>query len=840
VFRSLPFQAKGGVSHLKQNIAQVALKAATYAIDRPYSYRIPPALEGRVRPGMRVLVPFGAGNRRTDGVVLRLSEREPEGKIKELLTVLDDEPLLDEQELMLALWMRERFFCTVYEAVRTMLPAGLWFSIRDSWNIAPGVDRETAYEAAGRSENARHLVDMLFANGGSAEIEQIRTAFGTKDPAPAIRLLSEKKIVGQETSASRGIGDKTELVAELAVAPEEALAQVEKKRTRAPLQYSVVELLSATGRASAKEVCYFTGASLATLKSLEKKSLIALERCEVLRTAFKTADDIQQSAPVQLNRGQRDAYFGLRELLYSGKPSAALLYGITGSGKTQVYIKLIHDVLSQGNSALVLVPEIALTPQLAELFISQFGTQVAVLHSSLSAGERYDEWKRVKRGEARVVVGTRSAIFAPLRNLKLIVLDEEQEGTYKSEQAPRYHARDVAKYRCAHENALLLLGSATPSIETMYQAEQGGYHLFCLTERYNANGLPDVKIVDLRKELKEGFGGNISRPLRDAIAENIRRGEQTILFLNRRGASKMVVCGECGYIPECQNCSVHLTYHSANHRLMCHYCGYSEGLPEYCPECGGILARIGSGTQKVQEELMELFPDVQVLRMDADTVTATQSHEKILKRFRREKVPILIGTQMVAKGLDFENVTLVGVISADSSLYVDHYRAGERTFSLLTQVVGRAGRGDLPGRAVIQTWTPENDVICCAARQDYDSFYKDEIEMRRLRGYPPFEHLYQITVLGTEEERVLLCCARIRHAAEQVLNRTDYLELDCRVLGPAPAPVMRVNNRYRYRITFSGPEGKQMRQLIAHLVRSAQKDKENRGVTVFADLDPQD
>ena len=421
-----------------------------------------------------------------------------------------------------------------------------------------------------------------------------------------------------------------------------------------------------------------------------------------------------------------------------------------------------------------------------------------------------------------------------------LTLYREQEGSYKSEQAPRYHARDIAKYRCAHENALLLLGSATPSIETMYQAQQGGYNLFYLTERYNARELPDVKIVDLRKELKEGFGGNISRSLRDAIAENIQRGEQTILFLNRRGTSRMVVCGECGQVPECPNCSVHLTYHSANQRLMCHYCGYSERIPDSCPECGGILEYVGSGTQKFQEELAELFPGVQVLRMDADTITATQTHEKILNRFRRDKVPILVGTQMVAKGLDFENVTLVGVISADLSLYVDHYRAGERTFSLITQVVGRAGRGLLPGRAIIQTWTPENDVICCAARQDYDSFYREEIEMRRLRGYPPFAHFYQVTVLGPEEDGVLRCCARIKQAAELVLSGADYLDLECRVLGPAPAPVMRVNNRYRYRIIFSGPDGKQMRALVAHLVRSAQKDKENRGVSVFADLDPQD
>lgn len=826
---------------LEQNIAQVALAAATYAIDRPYSYRVPAELEGRLLPGMRVLVPFGAGNRRTDGVVLNLlnSDQTEGQKLKDVLAVLDDEPVLDREGLQLALWMRERCFCTVYESARAMLPAGLWFSIKDSWHFVPGIDREAAYEAAGRSENVRHLVDMLFANEGSAEMEQIRAAFGVKDPMPAIRLLAEKGIIFQETSASRGVGDKTELVAILELPPDDVMAQLEGKRGRAPLQYAVMELLCAMERASAKELCYFTGASHATLRSLEKKGFLRLERCEVLRPVI-TAKHDPVPVEIDLNRDQQIAFEGLRELADSGKPAAALLYGVTGSGKTQVYLKLIRHVLEQGRSALVMVPEIALTPQLMQLFNTHFGRQVAVLHSSLSAGERYDEWKRVKRGEARVVVGTRSAVFAPLQELGLVILDEEQEGTYKSEQVPRYHARDVAKYRCARSNALLLLGSATPAVETMYQAKQGGYHLFELPERYNAQALPAVSLIDLKEELHAGNGGSISRALRDAIAENIARGEQTILFINRRGSSRMITCGECGYVPECDNCSVHLTFHSANNRLMCHYCGHSEPLPECCPQCGGVMTHTGAGTQKVQEELQSLFPGIEILRMDTDTITATQTHEKLLSRFRKENIPVLVGTQMVTKGLDFENVTLVGVVAADLSLYLSDYRAGERTFSLLTQVVGRAGRGSKLGRAMIQTWTPENDVIQCAAHQDYDRFYEQEIELRRLCGYPPFQHVYQITVTGLKEEQVLFCCVRLRRAAENSLQQPEYQAFECRLLGPAPAPVARVNNRYRYRMTLAGPDNKEMRALVSHLVRAAQKDKENRGVSIFADLDPQD
>ena len=824
---------------MEQNIVQVALAAAPYAIDRPYSYLVPPELEGRAAPGVRVLVPFGAGNRRTDGVVLSAARTQTEDrKLKEVLTVLDDAPVLDHDGLQLALWLRERCFCTVYEAARAMLPAGLWFSFRDSWRLTPGTDWQSLYDAAGQSKRARKLADLLHANGGSAEVEQIRAAFGAADPAPALKLFADRGLIALETSAARGVGDKTEQVAVLALPPEEALAQLRGGRGRAPLQRAVTELLCDLGSASVKELCYFTGASRATLRALEKKGVLTLEKQEVFRRP--TAPAAAEAGETALNREQQAAFDALEALSRSGRAEAALLYGVTGSGKTQVYLKLIRSVLDRGKTALVLVPEIALTPQLLSLFVSRFGRQVAVLHSSLSAGERYDEWKRARCGEARVVIGTRSAVFAPLPDLGLIVLDEEQEGTYKSENTPRYHARDVAKYRCARAGGLLVLGSATPSAQTMYLAKTGVCHLLTLTHRFNERALPQVTIVDLKQELKAGVGGPISRPLREAIGENLSRGEQSILFINRRGASKMLACGECGYVPQCPNCSVHLTYHSANHRLMCHYCGHSEPLPRECPECGGLFAQVGFGTQRVQEELESLFPGVEILRMDADTVSATQSHEKLLSRFERERIPILVGTQMVAKGLDFENVTLVGVIAADQSLYVDDYRAGERTFSLLTQVVGRAGRGAKTGRAIIQTWTPYNEVISCAARQDYDTFYDQEIELRALGGYPPFTGLFRITAAGLKEEEVVACCQRLKAALAGALNRPEYDGMAFRLLGPCPAAVAKVSNRYRYRLTLSAPDNRRVRSLLAHVVRAAQGDKRSRGVSVYADQDPQD
>ncbi len=811
-------------------IAKIAVSRAIYAIDRPYDYRVPPELEDRLRPGMRVLVPFGSGNRGTDGMVLSLTREEDHkpGR-KDIQALLDDTPVLSPLGIRLALWMRERYFCTVYDCVKAMLPAGLYFSLRDCVCVAEGLDRETALNRAEEVSGGGELMNLLLHWGGKGDMEQLRLAFGTRDVNVVLRALKKQGLVTVETSTQRGIGDKTERLAVLAIPAEDAMAMVTPRRRSAPLRYAVTELLCTLGAASAKELCYYTGASSSTLRSLEKSGILTMEKQEVFRRP--PMSQVEPAPEPQLNGEQQRAFEGLRALMESGQPQAALLYGVTGSGKTQVYIRLVAEALARGRTALILVPEIALTPQLLHIFASHFGAEVAVLHSSLRAGERYDEWKRARSGAARVVLGTRSAVFAPLEHLGLIVLDEEQEPSYKSENAPRYHARDIAKYRCVQHNALLVLGSATPSVETMYQADSGQIRLFSLKERYNRKALPEVTIVDMKEELRQGNDSSLSGPLRAALKENLDRGEQSILFLNRRGASRMVCCGECGAVPECPRCSVKLTYHSANRRLMCHHCGFSQPLPPACPECGGVLNFIGTGTQRVQEELQELFPWAEVLRMDTDTVSAAHSHEALLERFRKERVPILIGTQMVAKGLDFENVTLVGVVAPDAALYSDDFRAGERTFSLITQVVGRAGRGEKQGRAVIQTYTPKNEIICFAARQDYLSFYRQELPLRRLRGYPPFADVIVLTASGLDEGAVLRCCIRLRQALATA-------QAEGQIFGPAPAAVAKINNRYRYRLTITGRCDKRLRELVAYLLRAAQQDKENRGVAVFADWNP--
>ncbi len=810
------------------DMVKVAVSAAPYSIDKPYSYLVPESLAAAAVPGVRVMVPFGRGNKESEGLILaRVQEPKLPGS-KAIRQILDPEPVLDKAGIDLALWMRGRYFCTVFEAVKTILPAGLWYGLREIWSLA--MEPETARSAAVGIPGAWQVLDLLEKQGGKADIRVLRDALGDGAEKP-LKAMKKAEILTCETDAKRKIADKSHRMVELAVNTEDAYALTEPKRRSAPARYEVVNFLATAGRTPAAEVSYYTGASARTLKSMEKAGLIAFSEEEELRVP--SLDDVEPGPEIVLNEEQQRAFEEILGRVQAAKPSVTLLRGVTGSGKTQVYLRLVQETLALGKTAMVLVPEIVLTPQMMRKFSSYFGSRVAMLHSSLKMTERYDQWKRIRRGEVDVVLGTRSALFAPLKNLGLIVMDEEQEGSYQSENVPRYDAREVAKYLCVREKAALVFGSATPTVETAWAAEQGSYQKALLRRRYNENALPEVLIADLRQEILNGNPGLISTPLRQELEKNLAAGEQSILFLNRRGSSRMLLCGECGYVPQCPRCSTAMTYHSANGRLMCHYCGHSEPAADTCPECGGWMKHVGAGTQKVEEELRELFPEAGILRMDADTTVG--GHEEILQTFERERVPILLGTQMVAKGLDFENVTLVGVLSADISLYVDNYRAAERTFSLLTQVVGRAGRGGKTGRAVIQTYTPGNDVIRCAARQDYDAFYESEIRMRRLRRYPPFADLFTVTVSGTEEGRVLRAAVSVRETLRQLCRRPELAAGEPEVLGPAPAPVVKVNNRFRYRCTLVGKNDKATREMLAWLQKDFAKDSANRGMNLFVD-----
>ena len=801
-------------------IAKVAIAAATYAIDKPYDYLAPEELG--IAVGSRVLVPFGRGNRTSEAVVLSLYRAVPEKPLKAIRECLDDEPILTQREIKLALWMRQRYFCTLYDAIHTVLPAAVWYHYREVWHLTDG----TMPENVGDKERA-----VCEAIGeGTQETEALKKCFG-EGVVPLLREMKKRGIVYAETVSNRKVGDKMVRWVSLTTDAQSALSYADSKQKKAPRQADAIRFLAEHGEVTSRDLCYFTGATASTLKALEKQGMIALQQREEYRIAEKVCT--MEAVPITLNDEQQAVFADVLQQALSGKAGVTLLHGITGSGKTLVYIRLAQELLKAGKSVMILVPEIALTPQMMARFTAYFGDEVALLHSALRDTERYDQWKRIRRGEAHIVLGTRSAVFAPLQNIGLIVLDEEQEGSYESENAPCYHARDIAKYRCAQEGARLLLGSATPTVETNFYAQRGDYQLSRMVRRYNEKDLPRVIVADMRRELRSGNTSSISKELYEELKENLRRGEQSILFLNRRGSSRQLLCGECGYVPQCPRCSVYLTYHSANGRLMCHYCGHSEKAAGVCPECGGALKHVGTGTQKVEEELHELFPDTPVLRMDADTVG--EGHEKLLREFEVKKIPILLGTQMVAKGLDFENVTLVGVLAADLSLYVDHYRAGERTFSLLTQVVGRAGRGEKEGRAVIQTYTPENDVIQAAAQQDYERFYEGEIRLRKLRRDPPFADQFMMTVTGVEEDRVRRACQLLRDSLVRVAR--DY---DLEVLGPAPAPILKVNDRYRYRLTLIGHNDKTTRELLSAYMKEFARRGENRGMHIYTDCNLMD
>ena len=814
-------------------IAKIAVAAAGFAIDKPYSYRIPAGMQ--VQSGMRVQVPFGRGNRRTEGVVLAVEQGSGED-LKTIDCCLDETPVLSLPMLQLASFMRERYFCSFFDAIRVMLPAGLWF---DSRNLISLTEDRSWQEKSLRRTDAAKILQLLLDLGGQAEETALRNALEEPEKLEdGLEYLLRKKWITFQMDFHARSSDKTEKIATLASSAEEALEYAARRPKSAALQKAVLETLCNLGTVSVKELCYFTGAKTATVKRLADLGYIALTDKPVLRCRQITPAKID--GPLVLNEEQSRAFEGLSGQMRQEVPGSALLYGVTGSGKTAVYLKLIQSCLDAGKSAMLLVPEIALTPQLLSLLAGHFGDQVAVLHSSLPAGERYDQWKRIRSGEAGVVVGTRSAVFAPAKNLGLLILDEEQEHSYKSETNPRYNAKEIAMYRGHKEHFLVLLGSATPSVETMYHAKNGGHQLYRLSVRYNGKALPDVRIVDMRKEIKEGNDSGFSVELREAIWNTHRQGHQTILFLNRRGNARALVCVDCRQAPECPRCSARLTYHSANERLMCHYCGYSQPTPRRCPACGGPLKRIGTGTQKAQQELSAIYPELEIARMDTDTVSAVNTHEKILDRFTQENTPVLIGTQMVAKGLNLPNVTLVGVLDADLGLYSGSYRAAETTFNMLTQVVGRAGRGESSGQAVIQTLVPEHAVLKLAAEQDYDGFYDLEIRLRQVQNCPPFAELVGVTFTGENETAVLRGAAKFRDSLVACLRLPEYQSETCTVLGPAPCPVPKINYNYRYRLTLRCRQTRQLRLLLAHLLRQFAKDRENRGVSAFADVNGYD
>ena len=740
----------------------VAVSNATFHFDKLYTYAVMPDQQNAVKLGSMVLVPFGRGSRARMGVVLACDAEPESAKLKYLFDVAPASACLTPELLRLVHFLKERTFCTYYEAVKAVIPYGAQYKPAVA---ADGITPVLQKQLTRHTENSYRLVGGL-----------------PPKPKPTAKQLAAVALLGG--------GPRT-------------LNELEDKG----ISRAVLDNLCAKGVLECSKVN----------KSIDLYSSIPLK-----------------NEPITLTQEQQAAYDALLPKLEDDAPHSALLYGVTGSGKTLVFLKLIARCLEQGRRALVLVPEISLTPQMILRLKSQFGRRVAVQHSALNHTERLLQWQMIQDGGADIVVGTRSAIFSPLENIGLIIIDEEQEHTYRSESAPRYSAHEVARQRAAENGALLLLASATPSTESFYAAQHGRTQLVRLTQRYGGNPLPTVQIVAMRAELAAGNPREISLSLEDAIRRNLDAGKQTILLLNRRGYQTMAQCEDCREVLKCTKCSVPMVYHKAAHKVLCHYCGSQMEPPTVCPTCGGKLQYRGFGTQKAEEELAKLFPDARVLRMDQDSTAAKDAHEKLLARFANHEYDIMVGTQMVAKGLDFEDVTLVGVLGIDSLLFAQGFRAYENVFSLITQVVGRSGRARDPGFAIIQTTDPDNPVLNLAAAQDYDAFFEQEIAYRKLGLYPPFCGLCVIGFAGAKEIEVARAAARFAALLGQQAAKQPDLPL--RVLGPTPGSIEKINDTYRYKLTIKCRNGRRFRDLVRSTLERYEQEKLPSKATVAVDL----
>ncbi len=799
----------------------VALDKVNIKADRIYTYSVSEPLLKDAVIGARVTVPFGRGNAVREGIILSVNEPEKSG-VKPILSVIDSEVVMSKSLLEVADFVKDTAFCTRYQALNAMLPLGARLKIKATYTVSENAVPENTKE--------EELFSLVYALKEKEELEAVLTA---EQKTVLAELVESGKLI-KTANVSQNGRDLQIKAACLAVSEEEATAYINGGRNREK-QEKVLDILMQGDSVPVTELAYLAGVSTSVIATLEKHGIIKTFEMQITRNPYAVKAFERAEAPT-LNDEQKKAYDGLLSLYDAKNPAAALLYGVTGSGKTAVYMNLIEHAVAQGGNVILLVPEISLTPQVTDSFIARFGNRVAVLHSGMSTGERYDQWKRVKDKKADIVIGTRSAIFAPFENVSLIVIDEEQEHTYRSESTPRYNAKDVAKFRISQSGGLLVLVSATPSVESYALASAGRYSLFELSHRFGASVLPDVRIADLALQLERGNNGIIGTTLKEEIQKNLDDNKQTILFLNRRGYNTVLSCRSCGHVFECPSCSVPLTYHKANDMLMCHYCGYLANRPSVCPDCGsGNIKYVGSGTQKLDEEIRALFPSARVVRMDMDTTSYKMAHEKILGEFAQGKYDILIGTQMVTKGLNMPNVTLVGILLADGMLFSDDFRANERAFSMLTQVCGRAGRADLKGRAIIQTFSPQNATIRLARMQDYKAFFKEEIAFRKIMRFPPYCDIYQLVITGENDALVKdssnrLCeTLKAEFTANEIKNVIMY--------PPMPSAISKIADKYRYRILIKCKDNKALRALMRDTV--CQFSAENSKISVTVDLNPQ-
>ena len=798
--------------------ARVIVNHNSYALDKTLEYKIPDGM--CVHIGDAVTVPLGAKNKPVQAYVVAVEKTVDfdERKIKFIKSKSKLGRAFDEKMLEVIMYMRQRYMCTFSEAVAAVVPAGAAIKVRE-W-LMPG-DKEVSL--SGRKEEVYKAV----SDAGSIEYTALINSFSW-DASQAVRELVSMGAISRCFSEKAPISKKTQAALKLIVPKEDALAAAQTMEKRAPRRAKALEIIAQSGLLACTDLKSFSGCDSSVINSLCKLGYTQKTEVEIERNPnlFYVAPDEAK----ELTSEQSEAVSEILPYIEQKKHESFLLHGVTGSGKTEVYMHCIKKVIDMGRKAVVLVPEISLTPQTVNRFKARFGDRIAVMHSGLSMGERYDQWCKIRDGGADIIIGARSAVFAPVDEIGIIILDEEHSDTYKSETAPRYVTEEIAEFRAKQHGAVVLLASATPSFQSYHKALEGKIKLLVMNNRFNLNSMPEISVVDMRRELEDGNKSMFSKHLQEEIRQNLKNGEQTILFLNRRGFSTFVSCRECGYVVHCPNCNISMTYHKHDDTLQCHYCGHTVRNYTLCPSCGSKYIRyFGVGTEKVENEVKSLFPEATTIRMDIDTTGKKQSHRAILEKFEKEKIDILIGTQMVSKGLDFENVTLVGVVSADTMLNIDDFRSGERTFGILEQVTGRAGRGSKKGRAVIQTYSPDHEAIIMAARHDYKKYYEDEIRLRKILQYPPFCNMILVGFSGPVRRDVEDCAKVFAEA----LGKGKFT-----VLGPLPCAVSRIKNKHRFQIIIKTGLESDITQTLIKAREACNKNLNFENVTIIIDKNP--
>lgn len=802
-----------------EKFANIIININHSDVDRIFDYKIPKALENRIKKGMRVIVPFGNGNKKIEGYVIDICENTDvsSDKIKSIIKECDDFPIFSDSMLKLAFWLKEKYYTTLSSCLKTIMPSGI--GIKSKWLVVL-LDYDENIDV---TEREKEIIEFIFENNNVVYKSDIETYFG-KNISNILNSLKNKKIVSIRQSVTGKSFEKKIRCVKLNL--DESFDEKYKslcKNKRCEKQKEIVNFLIDYDYIKVSELKNHFYDCNYSIKSLEKKGIVTVFYEVEKRDVFDSENFNKTYFPNYTDE-QLKAIEILENMRKSHNKKPVLLFGVTGSGKTEVYMSIIESVINEGKQAIVLVPEISLTPQIVGRFISRFGDKVSFTHSRMNQGERFDQWKKAREGEICIMIGPRSALFTPFSNIGVIIIDEEHESSYKSDTSPKYDTVETAKKLSEITDSLLVLGSATPDICTYYKCMTGEYDMAELKHRANDSNLPQTFIKDMRLELEMGNRSIFSRDLYQEIKLNLEKGEQTMLFINRRGFSTFVSCRKCGHVMMCDNCNVSYTYHSKSQSLMCHYCGKTIKNPTVCPECGSrYIKYFGTGTQKVEDEVKKYFPNARVLRMDMDTTTKKNSHEKILSSFGKGEADILIGTQMIAKGHDFPNVTLVGIIAADISLNSGSYKAAENTFQLLTQVSGRAGRSEKEGRVYIQTYNPDNYVIRLSAKQDYKGFYDEEIAVRRILDYPPFGCFFNIMISGEKEREVIESSQRIKDVMSYFNKNNDFI-----ILGPVPAFISKIKNEYRFTITVKYSDEYRLKKFVLYCI---DKFKERNGKT---------